>query len=325
MTSPPAENTTRIEHFDFLLVDGFSSLSFYSAVETLQNANLVAGCQTFSWRTVGVSGESVASSSGLVQRADCTLSELNPGLNVVLVSGEDAYNIDITKLKIWFAKHIRANVRLISLGTAAIIVGRAGLLKNCEASIHPWYRTGFSEEFIDVTLSNRTHVSNGVRCSASGGTSSIDLFLDFVEQSQGGEFAGMVADSMCYRQTRLLQSSIDIGKPHSTSILHPIVSRAVSKMEENLEFPKPPSDLATELSISTRQLERLFKRYIGRSPKRHYMRIRLHEAYRLLLQTQLDITQVGLATGFSSPSHFSKCFRAEFGVTPYNFRKGVSG
>jgi transcriptional regulator GlxA family with amidase domain len=72
--------------------------------------------------------------------------------------------------------------------------------------------------------------------------------------------------------------------------------------------------------MSTRQLERLFRRYLNRSPKRYYMETRLARARNLLMQTEMSIIEVALASGFSSPSHFSKCYRALYGGTPYRER-----
>ena len=72
--------------------------------------------------------------------------------------------------------------------------------------------------------------------------------------------------------------------------------------------------------MSTRQLERLFRRYLNRSPKRYYMELRLQKARNLLMQTDMSVINVALACGFSSPSHFSKCYRAFYGRTPYRER-----
>ena len=71
---------------------------------------------------------------------------------------------------------------------------------------------------------------------------------------------------------------------------------------------------------STRQLERLFRRYLDRSPKRYYLELRLKKARSLLLQTDMSVINVALACGFSSPSHFSKCYRSFYGRTPYRER-----
>ncbi|MEO1919934.1 MAG: helix-turn-helix domain-containing protein, partial [Paracoccaceae bacterium] len=84
--------------------------------------------------------------------------------------------------------------------------------------------------------------------------------------------------------------------------------------------PISPATLAEDVGISTRQLERLFRRYLNRSPKRYYMELRLEKARNLLLQTDMSVINVALASGFTSPSHFSKCYRMHFSTTPYRER-----
>ena len=101
---------------------------------------------------------------------------------------------------------------------------------------------------------------------------------------------------------------------------HPKLVGIIEKMEENLEEPLSPSLLAKQAGLSTRQLERLFRRYVDRSPKRYYLELRLKKARSLLLQTDMSVINVALASGFSSPSHFSKCYRAFYGRTPYRER-----
>jgi AraC family transcriptional regulator, glycine betaine-responsive activator len=64
----------------------------------------------------------------------------------------------------------------------------------------------------------------------------------------------------------------------------------------------------------------LFRRYLDRSPKRYYLELRLKKARSLLLQTDMSVINVALACGFSSPSHFSKCYRAFYARTPYRER-----
>ena len=91
-------------------------------------------------------------------------------------------------------------------------------------------------------------------------------------------------------------------------------------MENNIEEPRSPSLLAKEVGMSTRQLERLFRRYLNRSPKRYYMELRLQKARNLLMQTDMSVINVALACGFTSPSHFSKCYRAQYNTTPYRER-----
>ncbi len=74
--------------------------------------------------------------------------------------------------------------------------------------------------------------------------------------------------------------------------------------------------IAGALGISTRQLERLFRHHLGTSPKRFINQTRLTRARNLLVQTDQSITEVAVACGFTTPSTFSKVYRAHFGVSP---------
>ena len=74
--------------------------------------------------------------------------------------------------------------------------------------------------------------------------------------------------------------------------------------------------IAEQLGISTRQLERLFGKYLNASPKKYFMEMRLERARHLLIQTEASVTDVAFACGFESAGHFSRVYRAAFGVTP---------
>lgn len=306
--------------FHIVLLDGFSSLSLNSAVETLQNANLVAGQKIYDWHICGIDQEPVTSSVGVDLHVASGIREVTSATDIVIVSGENVFDLEIGPLKAWLGRLARGRVRVTGLGTGSIVMANIGLFGDAPAAVHAWYRSGFEERFPTIEMSNRTHVSDGLRCSSSGGVSGIDLFLDFIALEHGSKFSDLVSEAMCYTPLRQVQKSIDTATPNSLTVLHPVVSEVIAEMERTVENPASPALLAKNANMSTRQLERLFKRYLGTSPKRHFMRLRLREAYRLLVQSRLPITEVALSTGFTSPSHFSKCFRAEFGCTPYKLR-----
>src|SRR3546814_3488786 len=92
-------------------------------------------------------------------------------------------------------------------------------------------------------------------------------------------------------------------------------------MEAHLEEPLARAELARRAGLSSRQLERLFRRYLGRTPTRYYLELRLHRARALLTQTSMSILNVALACGFVSASHFSKCYREFFNKMPREERQ----
>jgi transcriptional regulator GlxA family with amidase domain len=90
-----------------------------------------------------------------------------------------------------------------------------------------------------------------------------------------------------------------------------------------LEEPLSCAELAKQAGLSTRQLERLFRKYIRNAPTRYYLGLRLNRARFLLHQTSLPVLSIALASGFVSASHFSKCYRELFKLTPSQERKGT--
>ena len=87
-------------------------------------------------------------------------------------------------------------------------------------------------------------------------------------------------------------------------------------MEKNLESPLPISDICKQTDISHRQLDRLFKTYVRKSPSLYYRDIRLDRARGLVTQTEMPLAQVALASGFASQVHFSRAYRQRFGLPP---------
>lgn len=75
-------------------------------------------------------------------------------------------------------------------------------------------------------------------------------------------------------------------------------------------------EIAADLGLSMRQLERLFGRYMNSSPKKYDMELRLDRARNLLIQTEMSVLDMAIACGFHSAGHFSRVYRAAFAVTP---------
>jgi transcriptional regulator GlxA family with amidase domain len=194
------------------------------------------------------------------------------------------------------------------------------LLDEKRATIHWENHDSFAEDFPEVDLTKSIFVRDGNRISAAGGTASIDLFLRIISDEYGSDLSNAVADQMIYTAIRTDRDSQRLSVPTRIGVRHPKLSKVIQVMEENIEEPISPAILAKDVGMSTRQLERLFRRYLSRSPKRYYMELRLQKARNLLMQTDMSVINVALACGFASPSHFSKCYRAHYDTTPYRER-----
>lgn len=314
----------RPRRFVFLLLDRFTMLSFAGAIEPLRIANRVAGRPLYEWRLAGEGGEIATCSNGASFRLDMGLDELDRDDTLLVCGGIDVQKATTKSIVGWLRREARRGIAIGGLCTGAWTLAKAGLLDGRKATIHWENQDGFLEEFDEVKLTKSVFVVDGNRLTTAGGTSSIDLMLKLIAADHGDEVANTVADQLIYSSIRTDQDTQRLSIPTRIGVRHPKLSQVIQMMENNIEDPISPADLAEDVGMSTRQLERLFRRYLNRSPKRYYMELRLQKARNLLMQTDMSVINVALACGFASPSHFSKCYRAHYNTTPYRER-GTQG
>ena len=265
-------------------------------------------------------GDVAYCSAGMGLKLDGDLGEVGRDDVVMVCGGIDVQAATTKKLLSWLRREARKGVPVAGLCTAAYSLAKAGLLDGKRATIHWENQDSFSEEFQDVELTKSVFVVDEKRWTTAGGTSSIDLMLKLIAEDHGEELANSVADQLIYSAIRTDQDTQRLSVPTRIGVRHPKLSQVIQIMEQNIEEPISPSILAKDVGMSTRQLERLFRRYLNRSPKRYYMELRLQKARNLLMQTDMSVINVALACGFASPSHFSKCYRSHYNTTPYRER-----
>ncbi len=304
----------------FVLMSQFTMLCFSSAIECLRLANRVAGEQLYDWKIIGEGGETATCSNGCVFNLTGDLHELDRDDFVMLCGGLDIQKATTKSMLNWVRREARRGVKLAGLCTAGYTLAKAGLLDGKRATIHWENHDSFLEEFDDIELTKSVFVVDGNRITTAGGTASIDLMLKLIADDHGEALANEVADTLIYSSIRTDQDTQRLSIPTRIGVRHPKLSKVIQIMEANIEEPISPAILAKDVGMSTRQLERLFRRYLSRSPKRYYMELRLQKARNLLMQTDMSVINVALACGFASPSHFSKCYRSHYNTTPYRER-----
>ena len=314
------DHSGKARRFVFVLMDNFTMLCFASAIESLRIANRTAGKKLYDWKIVADGGDIVTCSNGCGFTVQDDFCELERDDTIMLCGGLDIQRATTKRTLNWIRREARRGVIIAGLCTAGYTMARAGLLDGKKATIHWENQDSFLEEFEDVNLTKSVFVVDGNRITTAGGTASIDLMLKIVADDHGEDLANAVADILIYSSIRTDQDTQRLSIPTRIGVRHPKLSRVIQIMETNIEEPISPAMLAKDVGMSTRQLERLFRRYLSRSPKRYYMELRLQKARNLLMQTDMTVINVALACGFASPSHFSKCYRSHYDTTPYRER-----
>ncbi|MFO1210725.1 MAG: GlxA family transcriptional regulator [Amaricoccus sp.] len=322
--NPPAA-PPRPERFVFLLLDNFTFIAFAGAVEPLRIANRMAERTLYEWKVVSETGQPVTASNGVTVTCDGAMGDAAGEAVIIVVGGLNVKRATTKPILTWLRREARRGLALGAICTGAQVLAEAGLLDGRRCTIHWENRDGFEEDFPEIELTQSIYVVDRDRYTAAGGAASTDLMLNLIARKHGTELANLVADQMIHTAIRSERDAQRLSIPTRIGVRHPKLSEVIRRMEENVEEPISPTVLARDSGMSTRQLERLFRRYLDRTPKRYYMELRLGRARNLLLQTNLSVINVALACGFTSPSHFSKCYRALYRTTPYRERGTSEG
>jgi transcriptional regulator GlxA family with amidase domain len=304
-------------HLGVVLTPGFSLMAFASTVEPLRGANLIQGEVLYRWSHLSPNGGMVASGGGLEVRTEPLSRSLSTDLDMVVVCGgmgSDSYRN--AKLASFLRQMVRRDVIIGSVSTASFILAAAGLLDGRRCTVHWDYLEAFREAFPQLEASNELFVIDGNVFTCAGGTSAMDVMLQFIRQRQGDEFASMVSDQFIYGTIRQPRDAQRMTLRNRLGVAQPGLVRAIEIMEEAIESPQRSPKIAKRVGVSTRQLERLFRRYLGSTPTQHYIRLRLEKARKLLRHSTLSVLEIGVACGFTSASHFARAYRLHFKVVP---------
>ncbi|AEI92096.1 GlxA family transcriptional regulator [Roseobacter litoralis] len=311
----PEPSSTRA--YAFVLIPGYSQLGFACALEALSLANRYpAGGPCYRWRLLSETGEPVAAYNGVKIGVDGALTELDRHETIVICAGEDVGNATSKRLIHWLRRETRRGMDYGALSSGTYVLALAGLLSGKRVTTHWEYRAALTESLPDVIVEDAIFSVDGSTFTTAGGAASMDMMLQRIQADHGVELATWVADQMVYTDPRLPNHTQRAALHTRSQVRNGKLAMALQVMENNIEDPLTPEEIATIVELSTRQLERLFSKYINVSPKRYYLKLRLEKARDLLRQTDLSVTDVCVACGFKSLSHFSKSYRTAYGISP---------
>lgn len=318
----PASAADQTHTVGFLLTPEFSMIAFTSSIEPLRLANRVSGRNLFDWRIYSADGAPVAASNSIRIEVNGSFGEVGPMPEIIVCSG---VNVQAHDHSLLISRLRRLSFYGVSIGavcTGTYILARAGLLDGYRCTIHWENCNSFREEFPSIELTEELFEIDRNRFTCAGGTAAIDMMLSLIADRKGSETAALVTDELIHHRMRQAHERQRMDLRTRLGVANPKILTVAAVMERHLEEPLPCSALARKAGLSARQLERLFRKYIGETPTRYYLGLRLERARQLLLQTSMPVLSIGLACGFISASHFSSSYSQHFGKTPSEERLG---
>lgn len=305
-----------------LVTPHFNMAGTMAFLDPFRAANYLAGRTHFTWRLASESGGSCRASNGLAVEVEPleAVREMQPDLVIVSSSWTPEAFASPALLSL-IRRLLRAGSYVGGIDTAAFILAEAGLLSGRRVTVHYEHIDALGERFAEIDVTEDLFVHDGSVGTCCGGSASADYALFLLRELVGDALTNDCAKYLFHNTVR------GPGTHQTEAHLEPLgntaptkVRRAIEIMEAHLEHPIPIPEICALTEVSQRQLNRLFQQTVKTSPQLYYRDIRLDRARGLVTQTELPLAQVALAAGFASQVHFSRAYKAKFGVTPSHDR-----
>ena len=217
------------------------------------------------------------------------MSPLAHNQQLMIVSGINVQR-HVTPMLMSFLRDERARGTAIgAICSGAYVLAKAGFLNERRAAVHWEYHDLFAERFPNVKLTKSVFVADEKFVTASGGAAVADLMLHIIGRDHGRELAAAVADQMVYNSVRDGTANQKISMRSRYGVRNPRFSQAVKIIEDHIEAPLRSTEVARRVGITSRQMERLFVRYMNTTPRRYIMDVRLHRARNLVIRPTMHL------------------------------------
>ncbi len=147
---------------------------------------------------------------------------------------------------------------------------------------------------------------------------------------KAGYDAAELLDKLMHGETmagqKILVEPTHIVTRRSTDILSiqdPDVAAALRFIRDNCRNQITVENVVDALTISRRVLEKRFRKLLNRSVLEEIRKARTDAAARMLVETEMSVSQIAEKLGYTETAHLSRYFHKEKGISPIAFRKRI--
>lgn len=316
------QTTDSAYRIGMLLLPGFNSFAAQAFLDPFRAANYLRGRKIYQWGFISPEGGDVVASNGIQIGATSTMGAAQEDYNLIMVNSSwSPESFQQPALKNWLRKSTHQGAVLGGIDTGAFILANAGLAQGHRVVVHYEHLAAFKELFPSIATEECLYIIDKRIVSCCGGTAAVDLALELIQLGNGINLANATARYIFHERLRP-GNVVQIPRK-----LQPVGYQVPEKlrevillMERNIEEPLGQAELARYLKLSVRQLQRIFHKYIGVTPVRYYLNLRLDNARGLVTQTELPMMEIATLTGFLRPEQFSRAYAKRFDITPIRDR-----
>lgn len=305
----------------FLVLPEFNLFSMTGAIEPFRVANHLLDQQWFEWTVISPDGLAVVASNHVRVEPDVSMEQADDADLTIVCASWFPERHGTPEVLRWLRSRAAKGQRLGGVDTGSFVLAAAGVLDRQQATCNYDVLDAFRTRFPKVAVSDAMYVAQERHVTCSGSTAPLDLAITLVGLALGEQLADRVASHLFHQRFGAAGRN-QHGVVHTASEIEDSrLAAAIELVRENFAHPLSVVELAERSDTSPRQLRRLFAQAFGESPSAYGMRIRLNRARQFVFYTEIRMLDIALACGFDGPEHFSRRYRAAFGVSPLKDRQ----
>lgn len=314
-----------------VLLDGGLPSTAIAPLEILGSAGVLwnelrgeAGDRRFDVQTASLDGESTATSVSVSLPAERALDEVEAADLIVISSGTSDLAVELernARLLPWLRRWRERGSAIAGICTSVPLLAEVGFLDGRPATTHWAVVNQCRRRYPRVQWQPERSMteSDGIFCSG-GAYSAIDLSLYLVEKYCGHRVAMQTAKALALQTPRTWQVGFAAEPPEITHDDEQI-RQAQEWLFDNFGKEIRVEELASHVSMSSRNFSRRFKAATGETPIRYLQRLRINAARHLLENDLKTVRQVSRAVGYQDLSFFRRLFKRHTGEAPRTYRE----
>lgn len=221
----------------------------------------------------------------------------------------------------WIISHYKQGTAIASLCIGAFLLASTGLLKGRKCATHWAEAENFRKRYPDVDLVEDKIITDENGIYTSGGAYSwLNLVLYIVEKYAGREVAIICSKIFEIEPDRYSQSQFMMFNPQKKHE-DDVIKRAQEFIEKNYHEKITVDELASELAISRRNLERRFKKVTYNSIIEYLQRVRIEAAKISLESSRENVNEAMYKSGYTDEKAFRTTFKKITGLSPVQYRQ----
>ena len=295
-------------------------------IEPLRASNEISDTKSFEWKLFSENADKVEASARVAFETDGKIEEIERLDALILLSPPNANFINSRSVGV-IRRLERHGCTIGAVSGGVVLLAKAKVRPNIRYSVHWCYAAAFTNQFPNNISSEQVIETDRNIMTASGAAAAFDLALLLIRSRLGSSVAAEVA---CWFQHPIMRNQDvkqvipSLNELEGLEELPELARKAISLVNQKINYPLQVNDIADEIGITSRHLSRIFKEATGESPRQYFRKLRVNAARQMILYTNEKIGEIALSVGFSSASILRSHYIDFFSLSPEEERKKIN-